>query len=59
MTKKKPEDLTTEEAIRKLFPAKGVREAKKRANVEPWEPWTGEKPQVDRGDESIEDKSSD
>jgi hypothetical protein len=49
--KKKPADLTTDEAIRKLFPVKAVREAKKRAGQEAPE---GEKPQVSEGvDESI------
>jgi hypothetical protein len=52
--KKKPEDLTTEEAVRRLFPAKAVREARKQAVPEPSE---GEKPQVDAGERPIEDQS--
>ena len=49
--KKNPLDLTTDEAIRKLFPVKAVREAKKQAGVESPE---GEKPQVsEAADDSI------
>jgi hypothetical protein len=52
--KKKPPDMTTEEAVRRLFPAKVVREARKAVLPEPPE---GEKPQVGAGKSAIEDKS--
>lgn len=57
MTEKKhPLDMTTEEAMRKLFPAKAVRKAREQAIPEAA---MGEKPQVDPSEEVIEDQSSD
>lgn len=53
--KKNPLDLTTEEAIRKLFPVKAVREAKKRADVEVPE---GQEPQVEWPESFINDDDS-
>ena len=54
--KKQPLDMTTEEAIRKLFPAKVVREARRQVVPDPLD---REEAQVERPLDVIEDDSSD